>query len=1246
MRKKWIIILFSIILVVSAAILPNLSFSTEAKGNIDWYEAPNSKSIPNSKDKLLYGSMKKDKSYVAAVARQYEGKETYLIAEAKETDTYISEASVFQAYDQFSAKQDKKVEMAVAYGFMKDSKGKQKPVMLNILDTTPNKDQHEIQSVHPFPFTNTTTAFYTDKDKKEHKLEVLQAGEAIKNQQKVKDVSFYIDGTFVGALENSTDVTIVSSWFAETGVGDEEYVKQSSSAQGKSFVTHQRPYALGYRTVKVNGGQELQWEVYTPEFNGDKSHPKKNVFVAHSFQQGGQLSKVFKSLYVDSKDHVVNNRPPYAVTANSSKVGDDKFIKLPNLAVETKQSQPGNIPIINPIPQPTPHPDPTPPVDEVSTEKRIPVTGVAYSADNKYMANGTLRFTTQKNDVQTVQTDDEGYFVVRLQQGEQYTVSGNGISAVITATGRNNIQITNNAGQIRLGKTLTSGNNKSVLQPSTIHLKQAAEQIATDLSKVTFKGTIGLKAGDVFLLPKTEEYVSGLALKAVKVYSQGNQTIVETSEPKLEEVFSAIKGNTKVKIAPEYFIPAPGVKVQKDTTPSHRIRSMDEIDDVVKIELDDIFPNSSPVTFNGALELDGDFTGYIDWAFELDLVDSWDFRFEGSQILKGEVVGEWGLEEDITERIGNFRIPTEIPGLAIHLPVDVVIGGEGKVGVEVVAGMKEDIGIEYTDARGVRTYPEEKIKPVFNASDLTGTGKVSLGVKLSVLAEEAGLDIAGVSGEGGISGEAKTSIAGPSGVFQCAQIEPAFYAKFLLEAPIIDWESPDLTKEYKFDPFSWGSCVRSITANPSEIEMAPGEVKSFTVTANDGLNSNPNVEVEDDTSYNISNSNIITVQKDKPHNKVNVTAAANAQDGDQETIYITYNAHGQEFKDRISVKIVDKRARGTLVGKVVDAVNGKPLQGATVKIYNGNRLVTDMKTKEDGTYDASLIPTTYKIIVSYPNYITDTSNVTVTAANTTTYDSKLQLVGDEYGGIGNASGTITNALTGQPVSGLNLTIRKGRNNTSGEIVKSLKTNEQGAYAVDLPGGNYTVEISGAGYISTSFNVISIGGLNKEKQNATISPEGLLGEGIRVVLNWGEKPLDLDSHLTGPAADGDRFHVYYRNKDYRDSANEAKLDVDDTTSYGPETVTVVKRVNEGTYTYAIHNYSDRFNLSNNFNISNSEATVRLYSGNVLLATYNVPINKEGNVWRVFEIRNGQIVPINRIDYIAGWENASYFAPQGQ
>lgn len=128
------------------------------------------------------------------------------------------------------------------------------------------------------------------------------------------------------------------------------------------------------------------------------------------------------------------------------------------------------------------------------------------------------------------------------------------------------------------------------------------------------------------------------------------------------------------------------------------------------------------------------------------------------------------------------------------------------------------------------------------------------------------------------------------------------------------------------------------------------------------------------------------------------------------------------------------------------------------------------------------------------------------------------------------------------------------------------------------------------------------------------------DGMRIVLNWGKYPEDLDSHLSFPGS-----HIYFQHK----KGSFANLDVDDTDSYGPETITIENKKFGQTYHYFVHDYTNRDNLSSG-KLSSSDAKVFIYVGQSLVKTYYVPKNKKGNVWNLFKINgNGEIIDINTI-----------------
>jgi tetratricopeptide (TPR) repeat protein len=186
------------------------------------------------------------------------------------------------------------------------------------------------------------------------------------------------------------------------------------------------------------------------------------------------------------------------------------------------------------------------------------------------------------------------------------------------------------------------------------------------------------------------------------------------------------------------------------------------------------------------------------------------------------------------------------------------------------------------------------------------------------------------------------------------------------------------------------------------------------------------------------------------------------------------------------------------------------------------------------------------------------------------------------------------------------------------------TNSQGL--VNIPAdyaddSNVIIIIKKAGY-STLVSKCRCGGLTY-----AISPIMEALDDLRIVLTWGKNPLDLDSHLS--YADG---YVCYHKKE----ARNANLDVDDVDSYGPETITILKKRQGQKYVYAVHNFSDK-DISNNANLSKSNARVHVYIGTTLIKTYYVPSNKNGTVWIPFLIdENGNIVDISDFKNANSWE----------
>ena len=215
------------------------------------------------------------------------------------------------------------------------------------------------------------------------------------------------------------------------------------------------------------------------------------------------------------------------------------------------------------------------------------------------------------------------------------------------------------------------------------------------------------------------------------------------------------------------------------------------------------------------------------------------------------------------------------------------------------------------------------------------------------------------------------------------------------------------------------------------------------------------------------------------------------------------------------------------------------------------------------------------------------------------------------------SGKIISVTTGQNVANVQITVREGSNAKTTEAVTTAASAD-GNYSITLEPGTYTIEISGEEYNTEYFMVVLNGEQTSITQDFSISPKLATGE-IRIVLEWGEAPHDLDSHLTGISSQGTSVHLFYANRVVNGSNGKiAELDIDDTSGYGPETTTLYDI--GGTYTYTVNNFS------NDAPLSGSGATVKVYTtGQSQPRIYNVP-SGVGENWNVFKIQNGQITDL--------------------
>ena len=326
---------------------------------------------------------------------------------------------------------------------------------------------------------------------------------------------------------------------------------------------------------------------------------------------------------------------------------------------------------------------------------------------------------------------------------------------------------------------------------------------------------------------------------------------------------------------------------------------------------------------------------------------------------------------------------------------------------------------------------------------------------------------------------------------------------------------------------------------------------------------------------------------------------------------------------------------GELKGLIESADENEPIAGARIRIYSGEtlgeNLVRTIYTDETGNYSVdNLTAGTYSIEIAATGYKKYDMQVQITK-NATEYNETLLMIGrNGEDGVGE----LKDALTGLPIQDMTYNIRKDWNNTTGAVLET-GTFDASTYELSLNPGNYTLEIIKENYITNHINIAVV--LDETKTyNVTLSPENssIDTDNLRIVLTWGEYPWDLDSHLYGKdkLTNSDVFHTCYWAKNYYEGSTAiAKLDVDDTTSYGPETTTIYELNDNMKYSYYVHDFTNGYSSSSTA-MAASGAKVQVYAGNVCYFTFNVP-NEGGTWWHVFDYdpATDALTPVNAMSY---------------
>jgi len=413
------------------------------------------------------------------------------------------------------------------------------------------------------------------------------------------------------------------------------------------------------------------------------------------------------------------------------------------------------------------------------------------------------------------------------------------------------------------------------------------------------------------------------------------------------------------------------------------------------------------------------------------------------------------------------------------------------------------------------------------------------------------------------------------------------------------------------------------------------------------------IQSEFTSKFNLAYSNIATIFSDFLHNN-------NLSNFNH--IYNRFYMYGFDY-DSIFLKAVDMELSGDIVitrfnnstystipninleniiltGRIIDE-NNNNLSGVNIIAYYGNNEQSSTVTNSNGVYSIS-VPNynSIDLNITYNNKTIKYYNISTFFSNSS-YPQQIDTVKYiENDTTSSISGYIYNGRTsGTKVPNVLLKVREGYNNQSGNVISSITSDNNGNYNLNIINGNYTFEFSKDGWTTEYFNVVINGNNNTYNYYINTFDSNYLAPNalVTAVLTWGSQPADLDTHLNGPSDSSNNiFHLYYgkkiigtapenRLKPCETEGTIATLDVDDTSSFGPETVSICKTF-EYEYKYYIYNYSG----SPYFDSSNAQVRIKTASG--YSKTFNIPYDPGNNsrYWHVFNIdQYGNIVPINNI-----------------
>ncbi len=255
-------------------------------------------------------------------------------------------------------------------------------------------------------------------------------------------------------------------------------------------------------------------------------------------------------------------------------------------------------------------------------------------------------------------------------------------------------------------------------------------------------------------------------------------------------------------------------------------------------------------------------------------------------------------------------------------------------------------------------------------------------------------------------------------------------------------------------------------AQTTSIATAINKATSYLIAhqnTDGGFGSSPSTVYETSTAY----AALVSVITDNTvlGNAINYLASTQLSDGSwDEDPYSTALALRALYYSENKPTPPPSPTAGTVTGTVIDASTNQPLSGATVVVGQ-----TSAETSDAGEFTISNVDSGSQVMsVGLGGYVTSTSTINVTAGSITNV-SAIPLSSNPTAGI--IKGTVTDGVTGQPLSGASVTV-------TGSYSGSMVTGTDGGFTIsNVTPGTITITASLSGYYSVSgTGAVSAGGV--------------------------------------------------------------------------------------------------------------------------------------------------------------------------